>query len=148
MSNHYPVYPVKQVLLVRTDLKNKQGQKVKSAKMGIQMAHAAMIWVARLIQLQVARDEELYDEASTIAERMTEDEKEWLLNGSFAKIALGVEHREMLELVLKAQEAGLKAYICTDAGRTEFEGPTETVAAIGPARADVIDLITGHLRPL
>ena len=42
------------------------------------------------------------------------------------------------------QQAGLPTALITDGGRTEFHGvPTHTTVAIGPARADQIDQITG-----
>jgi PTH2 family peptidyl-tRNA hydrolase len=48
-----------------------------------------------------------------------------------------------------AQEAGVSAYVCVDAGRTEFHGiPTPTCCAVGQDHPDRIDLITGHLKLL
>ncbi len=144
-------YETKQVILVRTDLKNVQGNKVKSAKMGIQMAHAGMIWLSKRVQSMFAWDWDYMSGASTnpVYTSFSEAEKAWL-KGSFAKIALAVDSEEQLrELVKKAHELVIEAHICTDAGKTEFGGvPTVTCAAIGPATSYLIDRITGHLRPL
>ena len=47
-----------------------------------------------------------------------------------------------------ARAAGLPAAACRDAGRTEVEPGTLTVAAIGPAVEEAVDKITGALRLL
>ena len=62
-------------------------------------------------------------------------------------VALGVKNlRVMNELVGEAKAARLTTFVGEDAGRTEVEPGTVTVAAIGPAAASDIDKITGHLR--
>ena len=56
---------------------------------------------------------------------------------------------ELLGVVRAAQEAGVMAHLCVDAGRTEFHGvPTPTCCAVGPDFPDRIDPITGHLKLL
>ncbi len=136
MSNHYET---KQVILMRTDLKNTQGQKVRSGKLMAQAAHAAMMFMTRRFTWN-------YGEALA---RFSAAEKTWM-TGSFAKIVLGVGSLdEMLDLVRLADLVHIDAHVCTDNGNTEFGGiPTVTCAAIGPATSDLIDRITGHLRPL
>jgi PTH2 family peptidyl-tRNA hydrolase len=67
----------------------------------------------------------------------------------FKKTALACKNLDELnELYEKAAEAGLPCCIITDAGLTEFGGPTVTCIAIGPAWPDEIDPITGHLSTL
>lgn len=52
----------------------------------------------------------------------------------------------LLALVAQAKAAGLPAYTVRDAGRTQVEAGTMTVAAIGPAEEGRIDAVTGSLR--
>ena len=46
----------------------------------------------------------------------------------------------------QAEEIGLAAVIIYDAGKTQVESGSATVLGIGPAPADIIDKITGHLK--
>ncbi len=46
----------------------------------------------------------------------------------------------------RAREAGIIAEIIRDAGRTQIARGTTTVAAVGPAPVNMIDLLTGHLK--
>lgn len=63
------------------------------------------------------------------------------------KVTLRVDSEsELLEMVKKARAAKVVAEIIMDAGRTQLESGTRTVAAIGPAPVDIIDEITGHLK--
>ncbi len=56
---------------------------------------------------------------------------------------------ELLDVVRAAEEAGVMAHLCVDAGRTEFHGvPTPTCCAVGPDFPARIDPITGHLKLL
>lgn len=48
----------------------------------------------------------------------------------------------------KAREAGLNTYIVRDAGHTQVEPGSMTVAAIGPGDGEEIDVITGSLKLL
>ncbi len=68
------------------------------------------------------------------------------LDDKFTKITLQVDSKErLIEVLTAAHNAGLPAYLITDAGKTEFNGvPTETAISIGPADADAIDAITGR----
>ena len=54
---------------------------------------------------------------------------------------------EGLKILKKqAEEIGLAAVIIYDAGKTQVESGSATVLGIGPAPADIIDKITGHLK--
>lgn len=77
--------------------------------------------------------------------RLNEDMLEWVF-GIFAKIVLSVENEaDLLRAYKLAQEAGLPCALIQDMGATEFHGvPTYTTVAIGPARAELIDPITGQ----
>jgi len=73
---------------------------------------------------------------------------EWL-TGGMTKICVGVDSEdELLAIFDKARAAKLTVHLITDAGLTEFAGPTKTCLAIGPDRAEDIDKITGELKLL
>ena len=74
--------------------------------------------------------------------------QDWLQQGQ-TKIALSCEsEEELIQLHTKAEQAGIITTLITDAGLTEFDGPTKTAVAIGPDRADKIDKITRELKLL
>lgn len=114
---------MKQILLIRKDLKMRRGKEIA------QGAHASL---------------------AVVLEHMNHPYiKEWLAD-SFTKIAVSVDSLdELLELTYKAKEAGIPMRVITDNGLTEFHGvPTVTCAAIGPAPAEMLNPITGHLKLL
>ena len=66
-----------------------------------------------------------------------------------AKVVLKVDYeKEMYELLNKAKDAGIVAYVVEDAGRTQIAAGSRTVLALGPAPNTVIDRITSHLKLL
>jgi PTH2 family peptidyl-tRNA hydrolase len=69
------------------------------------------------------------------------------LTGRFKKICVYVNSEaELLAVHKQAQEHGLVTSLIQDAGLTEFSGvATYTAVAVGPDRADRIDLVTGTL---
>jgi PTH2 family peptidyl-tRNA hydrolase len=121
----------KQVIVMRKDLNMRKG------KMIAQGAHASL----RVI-LEAGRAVD----AKTYAITMDEAMAQWM-TGRFAKVCVGVtSEAELDEIVAKARAAGLPCSLIVDAGKTEFHGvPTKTCAAVGPAWADEVDAITGHL---
>lgn len=142
-------YPVKQVIVMRADLGMRKG------KMIAQGAHASLkVFFDRGV---LGRDENRYPEDSqkNLTENifkiqgLTPDMVTWI-EGSFAKVCVRADsEEELLELYRKAQKAGFPCALITDAGRTEFGGvPTNTCIAIGPAKSESVDLITGHLKLL
>jgi len=124
--------PVKQVILIRKDLKMRRGKEIA------QGSHASMEFLVS--QLRQVR-------AEGPALAITPDQAEWITRGT-AKICLQVDSEE--ELVRHheaARAAGLTSFLIRDSGRTEFGGePTLTACAIGPHRAEAIDAVTGELR--
>ena len=79
---------------------------------------------------------------------------EWL-QGRFTKICVSVDSEaELLAIYQKAKDTGLLCSLIQDCGQTEFkdaEGnpvPTYTCCAIGPAKSESIDSITGGLKLL
>lgn len=75
--------------------------------------------------------------------------EEWEHEDSSSKIVvLGVKDQDkLLQVVHRAESLGVGAFPIEDAGRTEVDPGTMTVAAIGPCYEGLIDLITGSLRP-
>ena len=131
--NHYNV---KQVIVLRKDLKMRKG------KMVAQGAHASMAVILNKGKVVGYGDDrmEIY---------MNEDMKEWL-NNDYAKICVGVNsEEELLEIHKAAFNKGLPCSLIQDQGYTEFDGvPTYTAVAIGPAKVDEVNKITGELKLL
>ena len=78
--------------------------------------------------------------------KLTPEMEEWK-EGAFKKVCVYVDHEEdLLNIVKQAEEANLPVALITDSGLTEFNGEqTNTCCAIGPAKAEEIDKITGNL---
>ncbi len=119
---------IKQVIVVRTDLKMGKG------KLAAQVAHGAVEAVFQILE----------------SER--EEWREWLRlwrRMGQKKIVVKVQsERELREIYEKARDENLPAVIIADAGLTQLEPGTVTVVAIGPAPADKVDKITGKLKLL
>lgn len=120
----------KQVLVIRKDLKMRQGKSVA------QGAHASM-------RAALSRG---YIEGNELRIPLDADIGPWLL-GRFAKVCVHVpDEAALLEIFNQAKEAGLPCALIQDAGLTEFGGvPTYTSVAVGPALKEAVDRITGGL---
>lgn len=117
---------IKQVIIIRKDLKMRRGKEIA------QGAHASMKWLLENLNCD-----------------FNEDELTWI-NGIHKKVVLSVDSLEELEEIVKnAKKLRIEnAYTITDLGLTEFNGiPTITCAAIGPAKSELINQVTGHLKP-
>lgn len=119
----------KMVIVVRKDLNMRKG------KIAAQVGHAVMKSC-----IDVLRRDNLF---------LSELEHEWFW-GLSTKIVVGIDtEAELIELIMRADEVGIKTYPITDAGKTEFHGePTLTCAAFGPALPDDIDVLTKDLKLL
>ncbi|EDV42087.1 uncharacterized protein Dana_GF17805 [Drosophila ananassae] len=114
----------KMVLVVRNDLKMGKG------KIAAQCGHGAV---------------GAYQRAVSKTPRLV---RAWDSCGC-AKIAVKVESEAELMAIKKAAERNqLNTCLIRDAGRTQIEPNSKTVLAIGPAAADDIDKVTGHLKLL
>lgn len=112
----------KMALVVRTDLGMTKG------KVAAQCAHAAIGAYKKAVK--------------EAPKRVTQ----WEMFGQ-AKITLKVESEEaLMDLASKAKHAGIVICVVHDAGRTQVEAGSPTVLGVGPAPADVIDQVTGHLK--
>lgn len=130
----------KQILVIRKDLNMRKG------KIASQAAHASMkVLLDRMLLLpfsgngptsRVRRME--YDANSALA---------FWIDGIFTKICVSVNsEKELLDLQVKAEAAGLPHALIQDVGKTEFGGvPTYTALAIGPAWTEELDPLTSHL---
>jgi len=133
----------KQVIVMRKDLGMTKG------KMISQGAHASM---GVLLKEMRGYDYQNYEAPATpydLTLRVEEGSvwQEWL-EGIFTKITLKCESEaELLSLLKTAEDSGLPCTLITDVGLTQFKGlATNTCIAIGPALAEDIDKITGHLK--
>jgi peptidyl-tRNA hydrolase, PTH2 family len=71
-------------------------------------------------------------------------ERQWMFKDKQSKVVLQAKDLAEIEVVKKLfEDAGIQVYLIVDAGKTEFDGPTETCLAVGPDWADEIDKITG-----
>lgn len=123
---------VKQVIVMRKDLKMQRGKEIA------QGSHASMSFIARRLENQGRGHFTL---------ELTKDAQEWLYNGRFTKVCVRVNsEQELDDIYAKAKAAGLEVHLIVDSGATVFHGvPTKTCLAVGPNRTEDIDKITGHL---
>lgn len=113
---------LKQVILVRTDLRMGRG------KLAAQVAHASV----QCFYITLKKKPELADE--------------WIRRGQ-KKVVLRVpDYETALERYKKAVERGIIACIVRDAGHTQLEPGTLTTIGIGPDKEELIDEITGDLK--
>lgn len=129
-------YTLKQVIVVRKDLNMRKG------KIAAQAAHASM---------KVFMDNASFDSNThhLTLNNVTVEMMNWLKEKQ-PKICLYVESQdELVSLYSRAKELNIPCSLVVDEGYTEFKGvSTKTCIAIGPAKCDLIDEITGHLKLL
>lgn len=126
---------VKQVIVVRTDLRNTKGEKIRTGKLAAQIAHGSMAFL--LNQVEYYANFGVMD--------ITAAQWDWIAS-DYKKVVLKVgSEQELLDIHEKAQAAGLESHLITDLGYTEFAGPTNTCVAIGPDFNEKIDVITKGL---
>ncbi len=115
---------LKQVILVRTDLKMSKG------KLAAQVAHASV---------EAALKSKKYKEKLF---------KAWRTIG-MKKTILKVKSKEdLFKFKQQAEDSSLITALIQDAGHTEIPAGTYTCLAIGPDQEDKIDKITGALLAL
>jgi len=133
----------KQVIVMRTDLRNSNGQKLRTGKFVAQGSHASLGAL-----LKCFRKYSTSDDTTIYQTEFGKDSvlNEWL-NGIFTKVCLSVEsEKELLDIYNSIPDEIPKALI-TDSGLTEFNGiPTNTCIGIGPWVSEEIDKYTKHLK--
>jgi len=118
--------PLKQVFLVRMDLK------MGSGKIAAQCSHAAVKAFKEMSR-------------SESGKRLTEA---WETTGH-TKVVLKVADEEaILDLAEQAKKLGINVATIRDAGRTQIAAGSLTVVALGPGSAEAIDQVTGNLKLL
>jgi PTH2 family peptidyl-tRNA hydrolase len=138
---------VKQVIVVRKDLRNSKGEKPRSGKLMAQVAHASMGALLEFFSKEV-KDGDTHMEIKFSDGCILDS---WL-NGKFTKVCVSVDSEEELLDIYEKAKAKFTiggVVLITDAGLTEFGGvATNTCVGIGPFYAKDIDEITGHLKLL
>ena len=132
-----PTRRVKQIIIVRTDLAMPLGKAFS------QVSHASMAFISNKIREGMKQS----DESGVVTVSLNEAERQWF-ELKFTKIALAVSSEEELRsLHRQFEEKGIATALIVDDGTTVFGGqPTATCLGVGPAFADEIDPIAGHLK--
>lgn len=125
----------KQVIVIRKDLNMRMG------KVAAQVGHAILKACFSFAQFVKTEEKE-----EIVLDITQEDINTWWKQ-EFTKIVCYVNsEQELIDLYEQAKEASLPCSLIKDAGHTEFHGvPTLTAMAVGPAKAELVDLITGNL---
>jgi PTH2 family peptidyl-tRNA hydrolase len=124
---------VKQVIVVRKDLKLRKGKLASLA------AHAAM---------QFILDNNESDRPDELQVKLSQQEVHWI-QGSFDKDVLGIDsHDALSDMVLKAELNGVNVYSIFDKSKKPDEGPQLVCAAFGPDEEDQLDQIIGNLKSI
>ena len=112
---------MKQVMIVRTDLKMGKG------KIAAQCCHGSIGSYKRTSKDKI---------------------KKWE-NEAYAKVVCKVGSLdELLDLKKLAAQRNISHYLVIDAGRTQIPTSTVTVLALGPDEDEIIDEVTGDLKLL
>lgn len=137
----------KQVIVIRTDLRNLEGQKVRSGKIASQVAHASMAFLIRRLESKTKLGFIVNAIKLGFYLMKSECTRNWMMS-NYTKITLAIDSQvEFEKLYAKAKQAGLEVNMITDLGRTEFGGiPTNTCLCIGPCYASDIEPITKGLK--
>lgn len=146
-------FPVKQVIVVRSDLAMPRG------KMAAQVAHASLGSVLSQMQLEIERsdinDSVLSKELKLtllkiglLGDRTERPFMDQWISGRFAKVVVYIDSEDdLLRLINKADSVGIPTTPIYDAGASVFKGErTLTCAAFGPWRSKDLDEVTGHLK--
>lgn len=134
---------IKQVIIMRKDLNMRKG------KMVAQGSHASMKVFFDMPLHKTEHEDTINYHMVLPPGEIGRDISAWV-EGIFKKICCSVNSEaELMEVYNTAKEKGLPCALIQDAGITEFGGvPTYTCCAIGPAKSELIDQITGGLNLL
>lgn len=112
---------MKQVMVVRTDLKMGKG------KMAAQCCHASIGSYKKTDSAKIRKWE----------------------NEAYAKVVCKVQSLdELIQLKKLAEQKNISNYLVVDAGRTQIPTSTVTVLGLGPDEDEIIDEVTGDLKLL
>lgn len=114
-------FAYKLVVVTRSDLR------LSAGKIAVQVAHAAVT-------------------CSVVSKKRDPDTfREWYGEGQKKVVLKAPDLKALYELKAHAEDVGLITSLVQDAGLTEIPAGTVTVLGIGPAKADHVDRVTGHL---
>jgi peptidyl-tRNA hydrolase, PTH2 family len=126
---------LKQVLVVRRDLKMSKG------KLAGQAGHAFSGFLRQYVHRLTLGWAVGNDDPN-----LTEAQIEYCCSPLHRKVVVATENLEsLLEIHQMALARSIYSYLVTDAGLTQFDGPTQTCCAIGPETDEVLEGLTGHL---
>lgn len=130
---------IKQIIVIRKDLRNFKGEKLRTGKLCSQAAHASL---GIILEISKYRDGILHLHCPPSSYM-----HEWLYCDSFTKITLAVNSLdELLEIEEKLLSDNIRTKLIIDNGKTEFNNvKTPTCLATEPYDSDILDRITGHL---
>ena len=125
---------IKQVIVIRKDLKMRQG------KVAAQAGHAILSTFINHGGFNPATNE--FHSLPFSPQAM-----KWFSRPDSKKVVVYVNsEQELIDIHQTAKDAGILTTLITDNGKTEFHGVlTKTAVAIGPDYSNVIDPITGPL---
>lgn len=140
----------KQIIVVRTDLRNSNGQKIRTGKIISQCCHASMKVILDMMENSTPFGEpgrQLNCKHLSLVDGTPVTD--WI-NGIFTKICVSVDSEdELVSIYESAKSMGIPCSLIEDVGLTEFNGVvTKTAVAVGPGWSEDIDKITGHLKLL
>lgn len=120
---------VKQVIVMRKDLKMRRGKEIA------QGAHAS----SAFLEEYVANPKPYHKDREKVI-------RQWFEFGVKKVCVVVNSEKELVDIFKAARDARLLVNMITDSGHTEFHmQPTKTCLAIGPDYANEIDKITGDL---
>lgn len=111
----------KLVLVVRKDLRMGVG------KIASQCSHASLLAYQKSSRLMLLK---------------------WALSGQKKVVVECLDEKTLLDLRAEAKNNRILTNIVHDAGFTQVAPNTATVLAVGPAKEELVDRITGHLKLL
>ena len=134
---------IKQVIVMRKDLNMRKG------KMIAQGSHSSMKVFFDMLLPKTEHGDTINLHMVLPPGEIGRGLCDWI-EGIFTKVCCSVDsEEELLSIYKSAQEKGLPCALIQDAGITEFGGVlTYTCCAIGPAKSELIDPITGDLKLL
>jgi len=135
----------KQAIIIRSDLRNQNGQKIRTGKIAAQACHASMAALLSCFRKYKTSDDTTIYQTEFGANSVLND---WL-NGLFTKVCVSVDSLDQLNAIYESVPDDIPKSIIKDAGLTEFNGvETITCACIGPWDSEEIDKFTGNLKLL
>ena len=72
--------------------------------------------------------------------------EEWESCGQAKVVVKCEDENELLAIAQRSRELGLVTSLIRDAGRTQIAPGSKTVLGVGPGPANLVDMVTGHLK--